>query len=552
MSFWKMLSKFIAGDKSQKVPFETLKLEKLENRQLLTVIIDDPSSSLRKAMDISIDSDDQNEFSFQSKIDKARDKDSYCFIAPADGLMSINMNSAVSRSFNALDPTLTVYDYKKRKIGFNDDISTFIQNANVDFYVHQGQQYYIKAQGWRSSFGDYELTITAPDGNSQLFDMPDDANKIKNAANIVSEGSKTEVFVGVYPAKDKDYFSYTAKSDSTLTITIDTSSSPLNSYLYVYNNRKKIVAKNLDKQATLESTVTIEVEKDQQFFIRVNGYKKSIGTYNLIIEETPANKPETTDPDNLDEGNSTNSNANDPDIQGYAVSFSAWDYPGRDNDIAGPKTDSYIIKKLLRDGFNFDTENIHINSGGANQVNANTVESEIGWLASKADSNDIAVIHYSGHGLEGDSISSDDEESLLLPDSTGIYQQDLERMIGSINPETTKIILIDSCFAGGLTDIANNIPNAYVLASAEYNQYAWDEVPPYYPSNNYNGGSIFMNWLAQGILSKDADANDNGMVSLFEAFNYTDQNVNLATGTGNDNQNPVIQSPITDLEILLA
>ncbi len=123
--------------------------------------------------------------------------------------------------------------------------------------------------------------------------------------------------------------------------------------------------------------------------------------------------------------------------------------------------------------------------------------------------------------------------------------------LSDITPEAVKIVLIDSCYSGGFTDIASSVPNTVLIASAAFDQYAWDEVSNFYPpDSSVTSGGVFSNWLKHGF-DGHADTNRDGYVSLLEAYNYADLNINIITGTGHSNQDLQINSSI-DLDAILA
>lgn len=553
-------------EKTAKTPQrQSLTLETLELRVLLSTLIDiDPSSNLKRAT--SIDLGQEDSIVIESTIESSRDKDAYSFIARETGLMTITMESiAAEGQANWLDPVISIYDSRRHKITANDDAYPGTLNAAAEFYVEAGQLYYILADGLRTSWGDYSLTLTSPQQQSPAFESVDYPDSIRTALDITSNFTQEGSLIisgGISSTRDADYFTCTLAQAGEYTISLTARDSLLDTYLYLYNENGRLIGYNDDASwPQTDSELVINAAAGEKIFIRADAWRTSTGTYELSVvlneidnDNTDADNDELTD-DSDDNGSSNDSipDSDDGQAEGYLLIISASDYSGTVNDLAGPVTDSQIIQQVYTQTYGFAQENIHVLSGGVSTLTSEAVAAEFQWLASEADGNDYVVIYYSGHGTAGQRESRNDNEGLYLPDENIIYQEDLSRWISQIDSDAAKLVILDCCYSGGLVDLAEQVSNTQVIASCGYNQTAWDEVAQFSPINSpFNGGGVFANWFGYGILYGLADTNNNGIVSIAEAFTYADRNINQATGRGYYNQNPVMNSGINlDYEILL-
>ncbi len=573
----------------------TLRMETLEPRQLLSVFGGmashhdyGPNNNARLAE--TIDLDETGETTITGDISSARDKDYYMFTVENSGTITISMEALETDNY-ALDTFLTIYNSRKQKIAINDDVSTEDTNSYVEFYAQAGETYYIKADGYRKSTGDYEIILTTPTVSEAYGEEIDYANNVADSfdVNTIAEDDGTiSIYGAIYPERDLDVFTFTVQADGNYAISMTSDGSTLDTYLYIYNEDGKLVYRNDDiEKANTDSYIEFYAEEGEVYYIRADAWKNSTGTYTLTVDNLSAtdnttidtgdttdstvdasddtgdttsdsstNDDSTSADDTTTDGSTTDddadSNTETDASEGWVLIIGAYDYQGFQNDLTGPAYDTQLVSEIFTDYYSVSEDNIHILSGGSS-VSYEAISVEFAWLAENADSNDYVVIYYSGHGSSGDSETVDDNESLYLPDSSSVYQSDIEGWLNTINTDTDKVLILDSCYSGGLLDIANNVSNTAVIASTSYNMTAWDAVESYYPQGNrFRGGGVFATWLNYGIMSGNADSDDNGYVTLLEAFNYADLGINNVTSEPY-NQDPVINYSINfDLAIFLS
>ena len=100
-------------------------------------------------------------------------------------------------------------------------------------------------------------------------------------------------------------------------------------------------------------------------------------------------------------------------------------------------------------------------------------------------------------------------------------------------------------------NLGNTVSNTCVLASSSYYQTSWGRVDQFLPEGA--SGSVFTSWLVAALLddgSANVDTNQNGRISLAEAFAYADLNIGALTW-GRYRQDPVMTPTTGEFEIAL-
>ncbi len=547
----------------------SLRLEQLESRFLLSAhpgISHQMISSENTRNDIIGDTfttaatltlDASGDSTAQSSIDSRKDKDMFVFVANESGLVQIDLK--------ALDTNLDTYLYvynSRGKLVARDDDSGSGTDALVLIQVTAGESYYVRADAFRSSTGDYTLSIDGPSTGEAYAD--DYGDNFEDATLIEVDDYGNAIIVGLIGhIGDQDLFVYTATTDGQLQIDMKAADSPLDAYLYVYDSSGRLIARNDDSaKGTFDSQIIIEVVAGEQYFIQADAWHKSIGAYELTLTG-PVPESETTEsvaPDEpditLEPDGSTDiidtELSGDGQVEGWAVLVSAIDYPGSQNDLASSQVNLDQMYQTLIDVYGFSSDSIHTLSGDGTVVNSTAINTEIVWLATQADGNDLVIFYYSGHGSYGASYQRDDNEALSLPSGESYSETQLATQLNEINSEANKVVILDACFSGGFTSLCSRVSQTWVLASSAYNQYSWDTVSQFMPEGET--GSVFTSWLVTAMNdtgSLNVDIDQNGRVSLAEAFNYADRMINRLTGFGYNNQNPVMSPGNVDLDLIL-
>ncbi|HNR07617.1 MAG TPA: caspase family protein [Saprospiraceae bacterium] len=156
----------------------------------------------------------------------------------------------------------------------------------------------------------------------------------------------------------------------------------------------------------------------------------------------------------------------------------------------------------------------------------------------KADANDVVMLYYSGHGVNG---------AFLPIDYDGYNNKLFHEEINQIMEESEakhKLCMIDACYAGSMADakadFSASLNKFYSILEAEKGGAAFILSCKNREVSLEDSGlrqGIFSHYLIRG-LKGEADGDRNKIVSVQELFNYISQEVKTYTG---NIQNPVME-----------
>ncbi|HDO19149.1 MAG TPA: hypothetical protein ENG74_00310, partial [Thermoplasmatales archaeon] len=249
----------------------------------------------------------------------------------------------------------------------------------------------------------------------------------------------------------------------------------------------------------------------------------------------------------------------------WAILIGIADYPGSINDLSFPDDDVHDFYDLLIEKCLFPPDHVKVLLN-ASATKKNISDAIVGWLANNETENDVVLIYYSGHGTRINSSNETDgyDECLAQYDyetASPITDDEFDELLDLLDSDNV-IIIIDSCFSGGMTKAIDshlksirNTPKVsirdgfkkdiskdgrIILMSSDENEYSYD--------------GVFTPFLMEGFKSILADSNDDGCISPEEAFDYAyplvvSSTENISTGA----QHPQIYDGILreiDLSIL--
>ncbi len=211
----------------------------------------------------------------------------------------------------------------------------------------------------------------------------------------------------------------------------------------------------------------------------------------------------------------------------YLVSVGISDYPGRNMDLNLPARDAQTITWLYSRNASMQYCQL---------LNENATKEKIiaamGQVFTKAQTDDIVVFFYSGHGYENGFRVYDDN-----------LRYDEIRQVMALSKSKNKMIFADACLSGGLrtesretTNSGNNIRNSNIMLflSSRGNEYS-------YENSSLNNG-YFTLYLQQGLRG-GADTNGDRVITARELFQFVHKNVVNATG---GEQHPVMWGNFSD------
>jgi hypothetical protein len=267
-------------------------LERLEPREMLSrgvlamlqpaslgsvaSVSDDYGNTFAEAAQLSLSSAGSG--SQSGKIERAGDVDMFSFVAPLTGTMTIQQAAA---SGSRLDSYLYVYDANQQLLARNDDNGAS-RNSRVDINVTGGTTYYVKAAAYQRSTGAYFVQF------STLVDDYGNTFAEATQVSLSSAGSGSQAGK-IERAGDVDMFSFVAPLTGTMTIQQTAASgSRLDSYLYVYDANRQLLARNDDNGASRNSRVDINVTAGTTYYVQAAAYQRSTGAYVLQFSTIPS------------------------------------------------------------------------------------------------------------------------------------------------------------------------------------------------------------------------------------------------------------------------
>jgi hypothetical protein len=193
-----------------------------------------------------------------------------------------------------------------------------------------------------------------------------------------------------------------------------------------------------------------------------------------------------------------------------------------------------------------------IGAGTKHDCTKANIQTEIAWMASQADADDVCVFFYAGHGGDKPDVApldeSDGYDEFICPEYEDILDDELNTWMSAISGY--KLVALDSCFSGGFIRAVDGMesrcsgrqPRAEItdgfaqdfcrgapedLCKAGFNVHtACDENEFAYGIGALNNG-VFTYYLVDGLNGLTADSNSDGDVDALEAHQYLLPNVIL-------------------------
>ncbi|MCR4428461.1 MAG: caspase family protein [Caldiserica bacterium] len=214
------------------------------------------------------------------------------------------------------------------------------------------------------------------------------------------------------------------------------------------------------------------------------------------------------------------------------------DYQGEQNDLRYCVNDVLDMKKALVQKYGFSEGDIQtLTDGNATYAN---VTSSLDWLKKESAGDSIVVFYFSGHGSRSSSDRDGDgekiDECIVTSDLGFLWDGVLASKFKEI--EASQIWLgFDSCYSGGMVDADQDLG---LKGNGKLNTMACKANQLSGESSSVENGFFTYLLVDQGILSGKGDADNDGSVSIEEAFNYAQANIKRYTRP----QTPVISDGI--------
>ena len=208
----------------------------------------------------------------------------------------------------------------------------------------------------------------------------------------------------------------------------------------------------------------------------------------------------------------------------YVVSVGISDYPGKKNDLRLPHNDAATIQWLYLE--NKKAETILLMN---NQATVCKVKASMKQLFAKATANDVVVLFFSGHGLQGSFNCYDGE----------LYYSDICTLMFSCESKS-KMVFADTCFSGSFRNDSKKSSgdwkgtNILLFLSCRTNEKSIER------PGMTNG---FFTYALQHGLRGGADTNRDRIITAKELFTYVSTKVKKMSG---NRQHPVMWGKFSD------
>jgi hypothetical protein len=252
---------------------------------------DDFEDDLGSASPIVLDSSGSG--SQMGVIDSTRDVDSFQFVAPVTGLLTVRQSAAAG---SPLDSMLTVYDAAGQQIAFNDN-SWNTMNSEVVFAATAGETYSVQAAGFVPPLriggylpNDSESSQPPPFASRSVGSYLLTFRTLANAHPIALDPSGSGTLSGTiaHPG-EVALVRLVAPVTGGMTIRQQASAgSSLDSVLTVLDDDLQPLAVNDDSGGTRDSLVQLNVTAGQAYYVAAAGFAVSTGDYQLSFATGPA------------------------------------------------------------------------------------------------------------------------------------------------------------------------------------------------------------------------------------------------------------------------
>lgn len=301
--------------------------------------------------------------------------------------------------------------------------------------------------------------------------------------------------------KYQDFYAFTG--DQGDTIKVDLESTDFDTYLAVLTPNGESIDNDDYESDTNRSQVEFTLQQSGRYRIVATTYgNDTLGHYKLALARGSAN---TIAPPAVSSGGRI-----------FGIFAGMADYPGEGNDLELTDQDALRARDALIEGAGMAEDDAWtlIDSDATNANFRSAVES----IGSRADSDDMVVIFYSGHGSryprEGGANNTDPDgldESIELYDGP-LLDDELAALLDDVHAGTV-LLVFDSCFSGGFAKDVVSAPGRMGLFSSE-------EDVTSQVAFKFQAGGYLAAFFDEAIRGNHADQDMNNEVTALELSEY--------------------------------
>ncbi|MFN5330067.1 MAG: Ig-like domain-containing protein [Planctomycetota bacterium] len=233
-------------------------------------VVDDHGNSLDSSTALVVD--DHANGLIAGAIDTAFDQDYFRFTPSIDSRIAVTL---VAGAGSNLDSNLSAFDSNGRLIVANDDATRLTKDSLVEFSVQAGQTYYLRAQGFGSSEGLYQVVVSPI---AEIDDEFGDTADMAESWALASDGSGYREGA-LQSSRDIDLLKVVSPLSGVL---------ELNATIQVGNATVRLFARNgndVVQVASATGTGLLElntsVVEAREYFIRIDSVDGDLALYSL-------------------------------------------------------------------------------------------------------------------------------------------------------------------------------------------------------------------------------------------------------------------------------
>lgn len=212
------------------------------------------------------------------------------------------------------------------------------------------------------------------------------------------------------------------------------------------------------------------------------------------------------------------------------------DYVGEVNDLTpGPENDAQLLLETVGQNNRWARTVTHVENTAATKQG---IIDAVNRVKAEADWQDYVVVYYSGHGYQTGDAGTGYYESIVSSDGQDITDDELESLFAGYLTRDI-VFIFDSCFSGGMTkSLGDN--RAFAAIARDLNQSGYVvlmasdkmETSMQVLVNEVDQG-LFTYVLCEGVTTRAADWDDDGIITAAEAFDYAAPDVlDISTSLG--------------------
>jgi hypothetical protein len=214
------------------------------------------------------------------------DVDNYSVVVPtgSDGTLTVSVDA---RNLSLFEPKLSIYDSSGALVT-TASAATYGDVATVNLSgLAAGKTYYLQAAGATTDvfgMGAYQLNVnfggfTPPPGPAP--DRYEANDTVSTATNFGTLTSLSQTDLTLHSSTDVDYYTFTAGSKGTFSVSVTPTQGSGTLGLTVLNAKQTVLASGQSSTGAVSESVTLA--SGQQYYIKVTSPTGSLFTYNVSV-----------------------------------------------------------------------------------------------------------------------------------------------------------------------------------------------------------------------------------------------------------------------------